>query len=127
MEDFENLYELDGIISEIIGEGFRIEEESLLDSLMKKPELSTYLAKSAEFVQKRYEIRKRLDVEHREIEPIRETPRDELRILLNDITTQGSNVWDENGNSRKFYKETYLTKKGTKVMICRLTDDFGLK
>jgi len=126
--------EVESLMSEIVGDNFEIEEEYLLDLLMRRSEISTLLAESAEYVQKIPEIRKRLESDpisskfHRTRErQLRETPRDELSILINDIIREGCNVWDENGANRKFYKETSRTKNGIKVYICRVIDDSSLK
>ena len=77
-------FELESIILEIIGDADEILEENLLDLLIERPELSTLLASFIEFIQKIPELRKkygRIDFSRRM------TIRDELRILLDDLTS----------------------------------------
>lgn len=77
-------FELESIVLEIIGDADQIALESLLDLLVQRPELSTLLASFIEFIQKIPELRKK---HGGELDFSRMTIRNELRILLEDLTS----------------------------------------
>ncbi len=77
-------FELESIILEMIGDADEIQEENLLDLLLQRPDLSTLLASFIEFIQRIPELRK---IHGGEIDFSRMTIRDELKVLLNDLTS----------------------------------------
>ena len=76
-------FEVESLALEIIDDADEILEENLLDLLMQRTELITLLAVFAELVQKIPEIKKRSKSQSR---LPRNTVRDELKFLLNDLT-----------------------------------------
>ena len=117
-------FEVESLALEIIADADEILEENLLDLLMQRTELITLLAKFAEFVQKIPEIKK---ITKSQSKLPRNTVRDELKILLNDLTDGAYHCVYQNGAHRKLDKRIEQKGDNQRIFIRRITDDYVLK
>ena len=114
-------YELESIILEIIGDDAGILEEILIDLLMKRPELSTLMASFAEFIQKIPELAKKHGKGKHDLSRL--TVRDEMKILLGDLTSGLIHSFVHNGAGRKLERKTV---QGS-IFIKPIIDEYSLR
>lgn len=119
-------FEMESIISEIIGDGYEIEEEKLVDLLMQREELQTLIAQFAEFIIKIPELRKEFGEKGR-YDMSKVTTRDEIKILLNDLTNGVYHTISHSGANRKFEKDVIYHNGKFRTFIRRITDEYKLR
>lgn len=119
-------FELESIVLEIIGDAQQISEETLVDLLMDRAELQTLVASFAEFIQKIPELQKKHGKGKYDLSGL--TVRDEMKILLGDLTSGLFHNFYQNGAHRKLQRKIVLDdKKLPCTFIKCITDDYNLR
>lgn len=119
-------FELESIVLEIIGDADQISEETLVDLLMSRPELQTLMASFAEFIQKIPELEKKHGKGKHDLSGL--TVRDEMKILLDDITSGLFHSFYQNGAHQKLKRKVVQDENNHPcIFIKRFTDDYNLR